>query len=133
MSWEAIRSSITSRFQTQWGSTTPVKYANHSYVAQEGTTHVCIYILPAICMQVSLGDTQTYRTTGIITVNVYVPLNVGTKIPIELADTAAAIFRGKQFSDIQCRTPQLQIVGEIESWYVVSLDIPFYHDDSYTP
>jgi hypothetical protein len=124
---------ITSRFKTNWGSTTPVKYDNVDFTPTPGTTFVEFEIHNGSQMPVSLGgdDDTLYRGVGIISINIHTALNIGTQTGKNLADTAAAIFRGQTFLGIICRGADVTRLGESNGWFVHNVSIPFFRDESF--
>lgn len=131
MTFKNEHKDIESRFQTQWGSTTPVAYDNIEFTPVSGTAYVRLHISTGDQIPVSLGGigATQYRGVGTISVNIYIPLNIGGQTGKDLADTAAAIFRGQTFSGITCRGAEVTDLGERNGWYVYNVSIPFFRDE----
>ena len=131
MSFASERQAIESRFSTQWGTTTPIKYDNIKYVPTAGTSFVALEIHKGASIQASLGTSPLFRGIGIISVNIYTPTGSGTNTGRAYADTAAGIFRNVVFSGIVCKSASVTRLGEQEGWFIYNVSIPFYHDETY--
>lgn len=131
MTFKNEQRDIDARFKNSWGSTTPVKYANVDYTPTPGTSWVEIRVVDGDQMPVSLGgiNATLHRNVGIISINVHTALNIGSQTGKNLADTAAAIFRGQTFSGIICRGVRITELGENNGWYVFNVSIPFLRDE----
>ena len=131
MSHTAQNAAIRSRFHTSWGTDPPVKYENADFTPPANATFVELDIVDGPQAPVSLGNTTLYRNFGIISINIYVPLNIGTAAINGYADTIAAIFRGAQFSSISCRNVGFNTIGEIDGRFVKNVSIEFFRDEAF--
>jgi hypothetical protein len=124
---------IVSRFKTNWASTTSIKYDNVDFTPTPGESFVELEIHNGSQIPVSLGGISAtlYRGVGIISINIYTALNIGTQTGKNLADTAAAIFRGQTFSGITCRGADVTRLGESNGWFAHNVSIPFFRDESF--
>jgi len=130
MTAQADQIAIENRFGTLF-TAVQVKYANvDTFVPDDDETWCELFITIADSRRASIGDDdKLHRTTGVISVNVYVPKGTGTVNGKAIADTAAAIFRDAQFSGITCRSPAITDIGEVENWYVINMTVPFQRDE----
>jgi hypothetical protein len=133
MSFKNEERDIQSRFQTNWGVTTPVKYDNRDFNPTPEESHVVFEIHNGDQIPIStggVGDTL-HRGIGIISINIHTALGIGSQTGKDLADTAAAIFRAQTFSGITCRGADVKRLGESSGWFVYNVSIPFFRDESF--
>ncbi len=143
MSFATIAAAIRSRFNTQWGSTTPIAWENVNYTPVTGTPWVRLTILPATARHAGLavGSSATgnrrYREGGLVVVQVFTPENEGDGESATLAEAAAAVFRGVTASGIRYsgprgEAPRIRTVGEDgEGWYQRNVEVPFEVDSTH--
>jgi len=131
MSYTDQNSAIRSRFNTNWASATPVKYDNADFTPPANSAFVALEIHNADENPVSIGNGVLYRSSGIISINIYVPINTGTKTLNGYCDTAAAIFRGQQFSGVNCRGARITRLGEIDGRFVANVSVEFHRDEEF--
>lgn len=129
MTYQAERQSIESRFATLWTDPYPVKYDNIDFIIPDGIyLELMIQNAPALIMSTA-GTSIMERTPGIISVNLFVPVDTGTATARTLVDKIAAIFRFASFDAIQCRAPAVRRLGEIEKRFVYNISTPFHRDE----
>jgi hypothetical protein len=140
MSYEIEAKLIETRFNEQWGSTTPIKWDNVDYQPSAETTYVDFQIHNNSSNVVGIsGNNNMHRVRGLIAINIYVALNAGTRSGRELADQAAAIFREVEISNsdsseaesmtISCDAANITRLGKIEDWFVYNVTVPFYRNE----
>jgi hypothetical protein len=127
MTAKAETIAIEDRFATNF-TICSVKYANVKFDPTPGQAWADINIVIADSMRAEVGG-GLHRNIGIISVNIYEPVNTGTAAGKKKADLAAAVYRGQKFSGITCRSPKIVQVGEIDEWYVINMSVPFYRDE----
>jgi len=127
MTAKAETIAVESRFATNF-TVCSVKFSNVNFtpIPREAWVEIRVVIADSIKAEIGGG---LHRNAGIISVNVYEPVNTGTAAGKEKADLAAAVFRGQQFSGITCRSPRITEVGEIDEWYVINMSCPFFRDE----
>ena len=78
-----------------------------------------------------LGPVAIRRTTGVVIVQVFVPIGSGDAIAASLAASVAAIFRDLEQNGMQFLEPQPRPVGPEPdgAWYQVNVEIPFRRDE----
>ena len=130
MSFQQAQLDIETRFAVAFTSTVSVKYQNVNFRPTSGQTYAELQIFDTATIRASLGTPALHRTHGLIRVNIFTTLNSGTTTGRALADAAAAIFRDATFSGIVCRSPRVLNVGEAEGWWVTSMIVEFYRDES---
>jgi hypothetical protein len=101
MTIKAANISIESAFATQWGSRTPILYAEVPYAPQTGE-HVKIEVMPETATRKNLGQTDVFfRFHGVIVISIFVPQGTGTARIRELADAATDIFLGRKIDSVK--------------------------------
>lgn len=129
--FQDIRESIESRFNTNW-TTTAISWDNVSYTPDSETAFVRLMIEETDARQASMGTTPCHRFTGLIHIQVLVPVNTGTNTARGYADSISDIFRNANFDGIQCRTPRIERIGDIGEWWQASVIVEFWKDESLT-
>jgi len=129
MTAKADNIAIESRFATNF-TVCSVKYSNVKFEPENRVAWADLKVAIADSMNAEIGAGR-HRLVGIISVNIYEPVNTGTAVGKEKAELAAAVFRDQQFSGITCRSPKIVEVGEVDEWYVINMSVPFYRDETY--
>lgn len=71
-------------------------------------------------------DSCKVRTFGQLVASVFVPINTGDNLAIEIADTIAGYFRGAKIDGIEYGTPSLTIGGKFaDQWWQVVVTCPW--------
>jgi len=134
MSFETVANTIRSTFKTQIADAQSIStgYDNAPYDRPENTKHVLLSIVPGESVQVSLGATKRFRHPGIMSAAILVPLEVGDKDALEIADFIDLAFRATTFTvsgqAVHFRTPAIQRVGRDGKWWRVNVNVPYYAD-----
>jgi len=130
MSYSNEAKYIEQRFATNWGSTTAIKYANVDFDPPAASAWVDLQVVSGPSRKISLGgSTNLRRYTGIVSINIYVPTNTGTRTARGYVDTASAIFRDASFNGIICRDPSVTDLGERNGWRVHNVSVEFQRDE----
>lgn len=146
MSYAAERAAIESRWASMWvtGSPatprTPTRYETvPGFDPPPTEPWVSLFILSGEARQASVGSPgdNFFRTASNITVQIFVPVLDAQGVPIspaaarradDLADHAAAIFRGATFSGIRCRAPWKGPYSEDPPWLMAVVNVPIDRD-----
>lgn len=131
MSFENERRDIEARFSTAWAATTPVAYGNVPLEPPQNSSWVRLTILDGDAQQVSIGTGVAgaiHRNAGLIIAQIFTALGAGERPARLLADQVANIFRSAQFSDIICRSPRVEVIGDTGGYYQVNVAVPFQRD-----
>jgi hypothetical protein len=82
------------------------------------------------------GATLLFRHPGLFIASVFVPRGGGAGAAITVADTLAALFRGKSDSSgatsIIYRAPRIREVGAFGDWYQIDVEVPVERDTQFT-
>lgn len=137
MSVATHAAAIRSRFNTEWGATTPVAWPNAAFTPPNPPNPwVRLTILPATAGQRTLAPvgSRTFRAGGLIVVQVFTPENEGDGENQTLCEQVAAIFRGVTASGIRYagpngESPRIRSIGnDGAGWYQQNVEIPFSAD-----
>lgn len=136
MSFAGERQAIEKRLSDNW-TTTPIQFDNVAFSAPADNTYVSLTIINGDADQIELGETPVHRHIGVITIQVFVPVENGTNTARSYADSLAAIFRNVQFSagssgTILCRSPNIVRVGVSNGLYQLNVAVPYQRDVTYT-
>jgi hypothetical protein len=94
-----------------------------------GNSWVRFTIITGTGNQKSTGSEKNlHRHTGILIVEIFIPLNQGDKEGLDIADKIQSYFIGFQSGGLVCRTPSLDQVGQSENWFKLNVNVPFFRD-----
>jgi len=138
MTTAAMNIAIENMFTTAWGAATAVKYDNVPFTVPS-SAWVGLEVWDGASAKASLGVTALRRTSGTVFVNIYTPLNAGSKPARDYADSVTAIFRDQRVSGITFEEPDVKRLGEMvvsstgtvnstTQWYQMVVAIPFFYD-----
>ncbi len=139
MSYAEERAAIETEFVANWPHT-PVDFENVEPVDRlktardAGNPWVRLTINNGEADVAALGgSTLLYRHTGVITVQIFTEIGIGTEKARDLADKAAAIFRGKRITHngttVKCYAATARPAGSTGGWYQINVTIPFIRDE----
>lgn len=130
MSHKAANNELKGMFNTQWGVKTPIAWPNVDF-NQPATAWVRFNIIYGDSQQTDFGGSlHNERTSGVVIIQVFTPLNQGDAEALGLADDVANIFRNWCGTNIRCRTPAIKDIGNDGfGWYQVNVSIPFIYDE----
>ena len=106
-----------------------VHHDNQKKERPSGSLWVRLSIRSGETSQVSMGASERYRTIGIVTVSIFVPIGTGMKRAHALTDKVVTAFRGNTDTGVVFRAPRQVTVGRTEEWWQVNVIVPFYVDD----
>jgi len=120
---------IETHMSAGWAHT-PVAYQNVQF-DDEVPEFVKLHILWTGSRQASMGgERNKHRFFGMAIVQIYVPVNSGTRHADQLAANAVELFITKQFQGITFLTPDPVTIGDDgHGKYQVNVNCPFYYDD----
>jgi hypothetical protein len=126
MSFASERSVIESRFKDNW-NTTDIAWSNTSFDIPSNDEWVKFTILNGATIYRSLDGGK--RHTGVIVVQIFVPVNTGTNTARVYSDTIASIFDSQSFNDVVCDTASIYTIGETGKWHQMNVEVPFWRDE----
>lgn len=129
----AAAAAIRTEFETEFGALSPtydIAWENVRYRPVQGIPWVRLSIREGEAQIVSLdgGDGRRFRHPGVVIVQVFVPANDGDGLAREIADSVAAIFRGKTIDCVRFRAPYVQVVGPEGAWFQLNVYCNFFYD-----
>lgn len=126
---------IETRFKTMFEVKRPgilIVFDNDGQQITGGKTHAELTILNSVSNRIDLGDHRLHRLLGIINVNIFFKVGMGTREALAIADDVADIFRDKQFDGVLCRSPVTTRIGEGGTFFQVNVSVPFQYDEAFT-
>lgn len=150
MGWPECRQSIESLWTANW-TTTPTKYDNDGSFVQPGTQNivrqpwVALYIQELTASRASLGqmgaNIAVHRHIGLLTLQIFTDLNIGTNLGLSLANQAKEIWRDRELTlnaylgatgeTIRfLKEPEIKRVGDDRhGWFQYNLKAEFIYDE----
>jgi hypothetical protein len=109
----------------------PTEYPNESFTKPSpATIWLRFSITDGDERQIDIGnDTKTFRTHGVLTFQLFAPLNQGAVSLLVKADAIADGFRNWCGTTVTCRESSVKSIGNDEfGWYQINVTIPFQTD-----
>lgn len=130
------RETIYQAFITAWGATSPITLDNEAFQPPADTAWVRMAVRHNVSTLECIGGSgyggmNSYQRAGIVFLQVFTPLNQGTREADTLAQAARAIFEGKTFSSNAIRFNNVVVreIGPDGSWFQVNLEADFQYDE----
>lgn len=128
MSFEVIRVSLEEFFLANFDPTIPVKFENVEFDPPKGQKkYVAFFVRHGESFQVGMSP-PTDRYIGAIIIQIFLPLNDGSKKAADIADDISEFFKRAYISGLTTRVPNFAIVGEVDGKFQCNLTIPFIKD-----
>lgn len=137
MSYETQHNALRSRFEAEWGTETQVEWPNGPALDPPDTEAWVRFVVQDLdASQVSMGDpgNNVHRHEGAVVIMIFAPAGAGDQRALELADRAAAVFRGWQapLTGLRfLRPPFVRRVGREQKWYHINVFCPFTRDEHF--
>jgi hypothetical protein len=130
------RETIYQRFATLWGTTSAITFDNEAFTPPAGQPWVRVSVrhsgstLEAIGGS-GFGGMNTFQRIGRCVIQVFVPIDAGTRQADTLAQAARAIFEGTTLSSnaIRFTNVVLREIGPDDAWYQINLEATFQYDE----
>lgn len=135
---------ILQRFKGNWDEASyPIAWDNVVFDPEtDAATHaspaddawVRIVVRPSDADQITLGPaaSRDFRHIGLIFVQIFTRRGTGPGLGSQLADTAAAIFRGVSADGITYEpAPRKVVAGDSGNWHQTNLEIPYTRDSTF--
>lgn len=121
-------------FETGWANQTPIAWENLDFSPPDPmSSWVRFSVLSGEAFYASIGapGNNVIRHPGLIVVQVFVPLNAGALLTLDLADDAAGIFRDYRSGGVRCSPPWVTTIrpSARDGWHQVNVNIPFVRDE----
>ena len=132
MSYAAVQRELESYFATNWTDTIIVYDNVPKPSFNDDDMWVRFTVTYGSAKQISMGagDSNFHRFQGLVNVQIFAPLDAGSKPALELADKVVELFTANRIGQSQMYTAETQILGDDGfSRYQVNVVCPFYFDN----
>lgn len=132
MSYKDRNIELRTRFDIQWNNRTAVDWPNMKFTYPDPVALWCRFrISGGDAQRTTIGDTlNNEKSTGIIYIQLFAPIETGDALIMQRADEAAEIFRNWCGTNIMCRTPVVKEIGpDGLGYYQVNVSIPFVRNE----
>lgn len=123
-------STLASMFNIGWGNESAVQYENLLYTPVVGTKWCRFSVNNGEAFLSSIGSplANATRYTGVVIVQCFTPLGLGSSTALEMADKAINIFNGQVKEGYHFRAGYSVKAGDSDGWHQVNAIIPFWRD-----
>jgi hypothetical protein len=87
-----------------------------------------VNIRPSVTSQTEIGNPVTFRTLGVMIVQLFAPFDTGDRDLLVLADKIVTVFRRVTADGVTYRTPTVLSIGRNKEWWQVNVNCPFQAD-----
>lgn len=132
-STQTARETIYQAFVDGWGATPAYTFANEHFEPPADASWVRLTVLHQTASQETLGEVgfRRFRRQGIISLQIFVPINDGLRDIDALMQTARAIFEGRTLTGpIWCTDANAFEAGPSDGWYQFNIDIDFAYEET---
>ncbi len=126
MSFASERTNIEGRFNTNW-TTTTIAWGNADFDTPNNTSWVRFNILNGSSAYRAINGLK--RHTGVISIQIFAPVNSGTHTIRGYADTISAIFDGVSFNDVVCDVASIITIGADDKFHQINVNVPYWRDE----
>jgi hypothetical protein len=129
--FEAIANAVRTRFGTEVEDalSIPVQYDNAPFSKPADSTWIRLSVLPELAFQAEAGSGKRFHIPLRAVAQIFVPIETGDQVALELADSITSSFRATTASNVTYRTPSVTNVGRVDRWHQVNVSIPAYAQD----
>ena len=131
MTYDTQRNAIQTRFKNLWQAaypSIPIVFDNlRAEKAPNG--YVALHILNGASALRGMGAQRLFRYPGVISVDIFVPAEKGTKLIDQYADTITGIFRAQSFNGILCRSDDRRDLGKQDNYWRANISFSFTRDE----
>jgi len=122
-----IDTAIINKFASEY-VLSDIQYENVPFDLNRAAEFVRLSIVKGDSDQASMGGTSGnfFKQDGVIFVQVFTPLGLGTSPANTLAESISGIWRNQQFNNIVCGAPDINHIGEVEGWFQINVACDFY-------
>lgn len=127
MTLNDIDTSIINRFAENY-NLSDVQHENVPFDLNREAEFVRLSVVKGDSKQVSMGGASGnyFRQQGIIYVQVYTPVGLGTSLANTIAESVSGVWRNQQFDNIVCGAPDINHIGEVDGWFQLNVSCDFY-------
>lgn len=130
---QEARETIYQTFASEIGlASSRVTFANEDYAPPVGQSWVRLTVLHQTGNQETLQEVglRRFRREGIISVQIFVPIDIGLRDADDLLAVARNIFEGRTLSGpIWCTDANASEIGPSDGWYQFNIDTNFAYEE----
>lgn len=130
------RETVYQRWIDQWGVTTPTTFDSEKFVPPEGLAWVRVAMRHSGSRLEAIGGTgaggmNKFQRRGAVFIQIFTPINKGTREGDTLAQAARAVFEGITLSSNSIRFTNAVVreVGPDGPWYQHNVEAQFNYDE----
>lgn len=126
------RLTCSNTLRAAFASTTPsiaTKFGNADFVVPNNATWISVDVRFTTNRIVEMGKSKRIRMTGVMLVEIRVPILSGEKNALTTADTIIGAFQYKVFSGVFLQQAEITHSGPDDTWWRVNVDCHFYADE----
>jgi len=129
MSFLAQQTEIEAYMTANWSYTT-IARQNVAFDYTNLSEWIRVSVLDGNTRQSSMSSPRSFRYFGIVVIEIFVAMDVGTGRALELADLASGLFRAIDIGSSVYETPVVTRRGSANGqWYQIDVDCPFYREE----
>jgi len=127
----ASREAIYERFETAWGTTTPIMFDNENDSPPTEESWVRLSVRHRDSEQKALGEVgfRLYRRLGSVFLQLFTPFDSGQRQLDNLIELARPIFEGARFSGVDFTNARVQELGIVDGWNAALIEFLFSYDE----
>jgi len=132
MSFSTVIRDIEQRIKDNW-ATTVVAFPNVPLKKKPVSDDhwIRLRVFNDTTNRITIGTPGLHRASGTVVIEIFTPLNKGTRTGFTYGDTLAELFRDAQFNGITFQEVNISDAGPYEGWQKHDLVTPFYWDGTY--
>lgn len=128
MSFDTLRQTLEQAMATGW-TTTPVAFENVQFTMPKTAWVMFTIITGQGGFAGIAGTAKSVRDTGLVSCQIFVPENTGTKQSKTIVDSFNALFELKALTgDINTGVATVKSLGSSNGWHQTSVTIPYRRD-----
>ena len=123
--------SIRTAVENLWNGWTSTKYTfeNERFDTPSEEAWCRVSIREGTGDFLTIGPSSIDRHTGLVYIQVFVPVFEGDTRGRILADLAAGRFRKKKSSNVTFKVPYFDVVGIKDGWWCINVICPYFLDE----
>lgn len=138
MSQSAMLKHITARVKQMFGasaySAVPVAYPNQPFVQPDNAPFVALRLKEGDSFPTTMGTAVNDRCTGVVQMDVYVPVESGTLLGLQIGEFCKTIFRRYSVtlddnSKLYFRIPNISYIGDQNGRAAFCVKVDYYRDE----
>lgn len=104
-----------------------IKYPNAPFTTPKNDKWLRITMIDGIKANVAAGGCWK-RTQGILAIDVFYPVDTGSKAQLTDVKLIQALYENKQIGNAKCLEADVNIIGESDAWYIVQVQINYTYE-----